>query len=72
LIVKEIFHIIVRLKQTGVAILLVEQNARAALQVADYAYVLETGDMALEGEAATLANDPKVIDTYLGLGKKTA
>jgi branched-chain amino acid transport system ATP-binding protein len=72
LIVKEIFHIIVRLKQTGVAILLVEQNARAALQVADYAYVLETGDMALEGEAAMLANDPKVIDTYLGLGKKTA
>ncbi|MGB7481031.1 MAG: ABC transporter ATP-binding protein [Burkholderiaceae bacterium] len=72
LIVKEIFHIIVRLKQTGVAILLVEQNARAALQVADYAYVLETGDMALEGPAAELATDPKVIDTYLGLAKKTA
>lgn len=71
LIVKEIFHIIVRLKQTGVAILLVEQNARAALQVADYAYVLETGDMALEGPASVLANDPKVIDTYLGLTKKT-
>ena len=72
LIVKEIFHIIVRLKQTGVAILLVEQNARAALQAADYAYVLETGDMALEGPAVQLANDPKVIDTYLGLAKKTA
>ena len=71
LIVKEIFHIIVRLKQTGVAILLVEQNARAALQAADYAYVLETGDMALQGPAAELANDPKVIDTYLGLAKKT-
>jgi branched-chain amino acid transport system ATP-binding protein len=71
LIVKEIFHIIVRLKQTGVAILLVEQNARAALQVADYAYVLETGDMVLEGPAHELANDPKVIDTYLGLTKKT-
>ena len=70
LIVKEIFHIIVRLKQTGVAILLVEQNARAALQVADYAYVLETGDMTLQGLAAELANDPKVIDTYLGLSKK--
>jgi branched-chain amino acid transport system ATP-binding protein len=72
LIVKEIFHIIVRLKETGVAILLVEQNARAALQVADYAYVLETGDIALEGPAEQLANDPKVIDTYLGLAKKTA
>jgi branched-chain amino acid transport system ATP-binding protein len=70
LIVKEIFHIIVRLKQTGVAILLVEQNARAALQAADYAYVLETGDIALEGPASELVNDPKVIDTYLGLAKK--
>jgi len=70
LIVKEIFHIIVRLKETGVAILLVEQNARAALQVADHAYVLETGDMVLEGPAAELANDPKVIDTYLGLARK--
>jgi branched-chain amino acid transport system ATP-binding protein len=72
LIVKEIFHIIVGLKETGVATLLVEQNARAALQVADYAYVLETGDMALEGPAQQLANDPKVIDTYLGLTRKTA
>ena len=72
LIVKEIFHIIVGLKETGVAILLVEQNARAALQVADYAYVLETGDIALEGPAQRLANDPKVIDTYLGLTRKTA
>jgi branched-chain amino acid transport system ATP-binding protein len=71
LIVKEIFRIIVRLKQTGVAILLVEQNARAALQVADYAYVLETGDLVLEGSAADMANDPKVIATYLGLAKKT-
>lgn len=70
LIVKEIFHIIVRLKQTGVAILLVEQNARAALQVADYGYVLETGDMVMEGPAAQLASDPKVIAAYLGLAKK--
>ncbi len=72
LIVKEIFHIIVRLKETGVAILLVEQNARAALQAADYAYVLETGDIAMEGPAQQLANDPRVIDTYLGLTKKSA
>src|SRR3569623_2094619 len=72
LIVREIFHIIVRLKETGVTILLVEQNARAALQVADLAYVLDTGDMVLQGPAHELANDPKVIDTYLGLTKKTA
>jgi branched-chain amino acid transport system ATP-binding protein len=71
-IVKEIFHIIMSLKETGVAILLVEQNARAALQAADYAYVLETGSIKLEGKASDLANDPKVIDTYLGLARKTA
>jgi branched-chain amino acid transport system ATP-binding protein len=70
LIVKEIFHIIVGLKETGVGILLVEQNARAALQAADHAYVLETGDIALEGPAEKLANDPKVIETYLGLTRK--
>ncbi|MEC4723496.1 ABC transporter ATP-binding protein [Noviherbaspirillum sp. CPCC 100848] len=72
LIVKEIFHIIVRLKETGVGILLVEQNARAALQAADYAYVLENGEVALEGLASELANDAKVIDTYLGLTKRAA
>jgi branched-chain amino acid transport system ATP-binding protein len=69
LIVREIFRIIVRLKETGVAILLVEQNARAALQVADHAYVLETGDMVLDGPAAEVAANPKVIQTYLGLAK---
>ena len=72
LIVKEIFRVLVRLKETGVGILLVEQNARAALQAADYAYVLETGEVVMEGPAAQLANDPKVIDTYLGLNKKSA
>lgn len=69
LIVKEIFHIIRELKQTGVTILLVEQNARAALQVADRAYVLETGDVMLEGPADQLARDPKVVETYLGLSR---
>lgn len=72
LIVKDIFHIIERLRETGVATLLIEQNARAALQVADYGYVLETGDMVLEGPAADLAQNPKVIETYLGLTKKPA
>ena len=66
LIVKDIFGIIARLRETGVAILLVEQNAHAALQVADYAYVLETGDVAMEGASAALARDPRVAATYLG------
>jgi len=62
--------VIADLKKTGVSILLVEQNARAALQVADYAYVLETGEIALEGPSKQLADDPKVVESYLGLGSK--
>jgi branched-chain amino acid transport system ATP-binding protein len=69
LIVKEIFHIINDLRKTGVATLLIEQNARAALQVADYGYVLETGDIVLEGPASELASNPRVIETYLGLAR---
>jgi len=68
-IVREIFHIIASLRARGVAILLVEQNARAALQVADYAYVLETGELSLHGPAHELARNPRVIESYLGLGK---
>ena len=70
LIIREIFRIIAELKQTGVAILLVEQNARAALQVSDYAYVLETGEVSLSGPSDQLAADPRVIESYLGLGHK--
>ncbi len=66
LIVKEIFSIISALKATGVSILLVEQNARAALQVADYGYVLETGEVVIEGASEGLAGDPRVAATYLG------
>jgi branched-chain amino acid transport system ATP-binding protein len=66
LIVKEIFSIISALKASGVSILLVEQNARAALQVADYGYVLETGEVVIEGASEDLADDPKVAATYLG------
>jgi branched-chain amino acid transport system ATP-binding protein len=72
LIVKEIFHIISALRATGVATLLIEQNARAALQISDYAYVLETGELALEGPADQLARNPQVIETYLGLARKSA
>ena len=70
LIVREIFHIIAALKQTGVSILLVEQNARAALQIADFGYVLETGEVVIEGPADELADNPRVIESYLGLGGK--
>jgi branched-chain amino acid transport system ATP-binding protein len=70
LIVKEVFRIVARLREAGVSILLIEQNARAALEVADYGYVLETGEIALEGPAAELASDPRVIDTYLGANRK--
>ena len=72
LIVKEILNAVDELRSTGVTILLVEQNARAALAVADHGYVLEMGDMALSGPAAELAIDPRVIDTYLGAAKKKA
>ena len=68
LIVREIFSIIAALRSTGVSILLVEQNARAALQVADYGYVLESGELAMEGASAMLAANPRVAATYLGRG----
>jgi branched-chain amino acid transport system ATP-binding protein len=67
LIVRDIFHVIAGLRETGVSILLVEQNARAALQVADYGYVLETGEIVLEAPSAELASNPRVIASYLGL-----
>jgi branched-chain amino acid transport system ATP-binding protein len=72
LIVKEIFSIIETLRSRGVSILLVEQNARAALQVADHGYVLETGDIVLQGPAEQLAADPRVIESYLGAAKAHA
>ena len=67
LIVRDIFRVIAGLRDTGVSILLVEQNARAALQVADYGYVLETGEIVLEGPSGDLASDARVIESYLGL-----
>ncbi len=66
LIVKEIFSIIQTLRETGVTIILVEQNARAALAVADKGYVLEMGEFSLKGPATDLAQDSRVIETYLG------
>jgi branched-chain amino acid transport system ATP-binding protein len=66
LIVREIFRIIARLGKEGVTMLLVEQNARAALETADYGYVLESGELVHQGEASSLMRDPRVMATYLG------
>lgn len=67
-IVAEVFQRLVALRASGVSILLVEQNARAALQIADYAYVLELGTITKHGSAAEIANDERLIESYLGLG----
>ena len=71
LIVRDIFRVIAQLRATGVTLLLVEQNARAALEVADYGYVLETGEIALQGSAQELARDARVVETYLGTHKRS-
>ncbi len=70
LVVRDIFATIAALRSSGVTILLVEQNARAALEVADYGYVLEMGEIALQGPAIDLAQDPRVIETYLGAARR--
>ncbi|HLS54853.1 MAG TPA: ABC transporter ATP-binding protein [Zeimonas sp.] len=70
-IAREIMHIVAELRKTGVSILLVEQNARAALQVADYGYVLETGEIALEGASSSLTGNPRVVESYLGFASRT-
>lgn len=72
LIVQEILDNVKALRDTGVSILLVEQNARAALEVADYGYVLEMGSVSLHGPAEELAHDQRVIDTYLGAAASPA
>ena len=66
ILVQEIFNIIKSLHETGTTVLLVEQNARMALSVADRAYVLETGRVSMSGNAADLANDDRVKQAYLG------
>ncbi|SFN14798.1 ABC transporter ATP-binding protein [Variovorax sp. OV329] len=66
LIVRDILTIVRKLRDDGVSILLVEQNARAALESSDEGYVLETGEIALHGQSQSLASDPRVQATYLG------
>jgi branched-chain amino acid transport system ATP-binding protein len=67
-IVRDVFHILTDLRKSGVSILLVEQNARAALEVADYAYVMELGVITTQGSPADIAGDPRLVESYLGLG----
>lgn len=66
LIVRQILEIVAELQQSGVTILLVEQNAKAALAISDYGYVLENGLIKIQGQAQQLANDPAVVTSYLG------
>lgn len=66
LVVREVFAIVAGLRDIGVSVLIVEQNARAALQIADYGYVLETGAVTLAGDAAGLTLDSRVAAAYLG------
>ena len=66
ILVKEIFSIIQEVNESGMTILLVEQNAKMALNIANRAYVLETGSIVMSGDANVLSNDPKVIKAYLG------
>ncbi len=66
LIVREIFNVISKLNASGTTVLLVEQNAKAALKVANHCYVLERGEVVLEGLAAELLDNPKVKEVYLG------
>ena len=68
LIVRDVLAMVRTLREDGVSILLVEQNARAALETSDFGYVLETGEVALSGPSADLASDPRVQATYLGAG----
>jgi branched-chain amino acid transport system ATP-binding protein len=72
LMVRERFQSIARLKEAGVAILVVEQNARAALQISDDAYVMEHGQIGISGPAQQLLRDPRVIESYLGVGRAAA
>jgi branched-chain amino acid transport system ATP-binding protein len=70
LVIREVFQEIVKLRETGLTVLLVEQNARATLEVTDRAYVMENGEILLEGRASDLAHHPEVQRAYLGKGRE--
>ena len=66
LVIKDIFAIIKEIKEAGVNVLLIEQNAKAALEISDYAYVMETGTITMSGVGKELLNDERVKKAYLG------
>jgi len=66
-LVDQILDTVVTLRESGMTVLLVEQNVNAALAIADRAYVIETGRIVLAGSSASLANDPRVQEAYLGI-----
>jgi len=66
LVVSEIFKVIKEISAGGTTVLLVEQNVRQAIKIADYAYVMETGKIVLEGNARDVGRDPRVMEAYLG------
>ena len=70
LVIKDIFNIIRRINESGTTVLLVEQNANAALRCADKGYVLETGRITMQGSGHELLNDQRVKDAYLGASAK--
>ena len=70
-LVRDIFSIIGRIHDMGMTVLLIEQNANAALRIADKAYVLVTGEITKSGSGAELLNDPEIRDAYLGVNTKT-
>lgn len=66
LVISELFEKIIEINKKGIPILLVEQNANLALEVSDYAYIIDNGDVVLEGVSKELRNDPRVVEAYLG------
>lgn len=72
MVVAEVFRIIEQIRNEGVTVFLIEQNANAALKIADYAYLLETGRIVLEGTGEKLLNNPKIKQAYLGESSETA
>jgi branched-chain amino acid transport system ATP-binding protein len=68
-IIRDVFEILVGLREAGVSILLIEQNARSALRIADYAYVMELGRITAAGTPAQISEDARLVESYLGFGK---
>ena len=69
IMVKEVLNLLSILREQGLTILVVEQNVRQTLEISDYAYVLESGRMAMKGRGTELLNDSRLVKSYIGFGK---